>query len=400
MVILAKIMKNFIQNQISSGILLFSFAVLALIVANSDLATIYNNFLSFKLPINISALSIQKDMDVKLWIDDGLMAIFFLLVGLELKREVMVGELSSTSRIILPIFCAIGGVFFPVIFFFIINFGQVSNMPGIAIPAATDIAFAVALLSLFGNKISNSLRIFLVATAIIDDLIAILIIAIFYSADVQMGYIGLSALIMFLLLLLNIFGVFKLWPYLFLAPFLWLFVLKSGVHATVAGVLLALFIPIDARNIRGSSPLQYLEAKIHFPVSYLILPIFAFANTGINLSGFSFEVLSSQLVLGIALGLFLGKQFGVMFMAYLIYSLKLTGFFLKNKWGQFYGVSVATGIGFTMSLFINNLAFDNNDTLLNDAKIGIVFGSILSAVFACMVLWITTDDKKEDNPST
>lgn len=394
MVILARVMKNFIQSQISSGVLLFSFAIVALIAANSDLSSFYSGFLSFKIPLDISFLNLHKDADIKWWIDDGLMALFFLLVGLELKREVVVGELSSMSKVMLPIFCALGGVFFPMIIFFIINFGRVDHLPGIAIPSATDIAFAVAVLSLFGNRISNSLRIFLVAMAIIDDLIAILIIAIFYSVDVHYNYLGFTFLVMVLLFFLNVFGVKKLWPYLITAPILWLLILKSGIHPTISGVILACFIPIDLKNARGTSPLQYLEGKLDFPVSYIILPIFAFANTGINLSSFSADIFSDRLVLGIVFGLFLGKQIGVMFLAYAMHCLKLTGFFLKVRWRQFYGVAITTGIGFTMSLFINNLAFYDDFAMLDKARVGIVLGSMLSAIVGYIVLWITSDDNQ------
>jgi NhaA family Na+:H+ antiporter len=391
---LAKVMRAFLEMQAASGVILFVFAVLALIAANSSYADTYQRLLLVNFPINLSFLSIYKDMSVKLWIDDFLMAIFFLLVGLELKRELAIGELSSKSQAVLPFFAALGGVAIPALIFFAMNIGDADSMRGVAVPTATDIAFAIGVLSLFGNKVPNSLRVFLVALAIIDDLIAILIITIFYSNDIHFQYLAYAFSTTVLLFFLNKAKVLSLTPYLLIAPLLWLFVLKSGVHATVAGVILAFFIPVSIKNNKGVSPLHSLEHKLHSPVSYFVLPIFAFANSGVDLSNFSFSIFSENLVMGIMCGLFIGKQVGVAGAVYLLNKFKICGFFKGVSWMQFYGVAVLTGIGFTMSLFIGNLAFANHSHLFNQVKIGVIAGSILSGVFGAFILWISSRNKE------
>jgi Na+:H+ antiporter, NhaA family len=394
---IAKAMREFLHAQASGGVVLLIAAILAIFVANSGLAESYNALLQTSFNINLPFLAIFKEMSIKLWIDDGLMAVFFLLVGLELKREIAIGELSSRSRITLPFFAAIGGVLVPVLIFYCININSPQNMPAVAIPMATDIAFAVGVVSLFGNKISNSLRVFLVALAIIDDIIAILVIAIFYSSTVDMGYLGYAAIVTILLFALNRMKVANLTPYLILAPFLWLFILKSGIHATIAGVVLAFFIPIGIRNKRDKSPLQYLEHLLHIPVTHLILPIFAFANSGLVLSNFSVDLLFDGLVLGIVMGLFIGKQVGVISFVYLLHRFKLCPFFKDASKLEFYGISILTGIGFTMSLFIGNLSFADGGQVIDKIRFGVILASLMSGIFGFIILKIATRNKEQNS---
>ncbi|MFT6219549.1 MAG: NhaA family Na+:H+ antiporter [Rickettsiales bacterium] len=381
-----QILARFLASQASAGIILFIAAICAMVAINSSFGDLYHQFLSFSMPINLPILSIQKDMDLKLWIDDGLMAVFFLLVGLELKREVVMGELSSRDQLILPVFTALAGVLIPMSIYYAINFGHPENMAGIAIPAATDIAFAFGILSLFGNRIPVSLKVFLVALAIIDDLIAILIIAFFYSSHIDLGYLGYAGIATIILFALNKFKVFSLIPYLIIAPFLWIFVLKSGVHATIAGVILAFSIPL-VLNKKGFSPLRALEKFLHLPVAYLILPVFAFANSGILFDSFSMETFSSKIVLGIIFGLFLGKQFGIAATAYILQKFKFIKPFKDYSFAEFYGVAIIAGVGFTMSLFIGNLAFMSPE-IIDQVRVGVVCGSLLSGVLGFIVLKI------------
>ncbi len=380
---------KFLNSQTFGGLALFLSALLAVFVVNSNLASFYHNFFSISLPLDLPFLSIFKEMNLKLWIDDGLMAVFFLLIGLELKREIMIGELSSKSKMILPFFAAIGGVVLPVLIYSFVNISDANNLRGAAIPAATDIAFVVGVLSLFGNKISHSLKIFLVALAIIDDLIAILIIAFFYSDNLDFLYLTYASLTVLLLCLFNKFKVSNLATYLLVAPFLWIFVLKSGIHPTISGMVLALFIPLDSNK---KSPTKFLERVLHVPVTYIILPIFAFANSGIILNNFSFEIFSNKIVLGIVLGLFLGKQLGISLAVYLLQKFKFCKFFKDTKWLEFYGVAVVAGIGFTMSLFIGNLAFSCPD-IIDKIKVGVICGSLLSGIFGFIILKIATQHK-------
>lgn len=390
MKILTNISKYFLQFQVSAGKALIMASALALWCANSDFNSHYQNFLLIKLPINLGFLNIHKNMDVKMWIDDGLMSLFFLLVGLELKRELMVGELSAKSRIFLPFYSALAGVTLPAIIYMGINLHRPSNWPGIAIPTATDIVFALAILTFFGDKISNSLKIFLLALAVIDDFIAILIIAIFYSSNIDYSYISYGLLLSLLLLLFNFFKIVSLIPYLVVAPFLWLVILKSGVNPTVFGIVFACFIPTNFANRRAVSPLQSLEKFLHFPVSYIILPLFAFANIGVNLSYLSGEIFSNRVVLGIIMGLFFGKQIGVISIAYLLNKFNICPFLHGVSWSEFYGAAILTGIGFTMSLFIGNLAFADNVELLNQVRIAVFCASALSGIFGFVVLKIGT----------
>jgi NhaA family Na+:H+ antiporter len=380
--------KKIFELEASTGILLFIATILALLVANSANFTIYNNFFSYNLPLNLKFIGLYKNLTIHDWINDALMAIFFLLVGLELKEEILVGELSSKSRVMLPAISACGGVIFPALIFYLCNFNNSENLRGFAIPTATDIAFAYGAICLFGNKVSKSLKVFLISLAIFDDLNAILIIAIFYSHNISLFYIGLAILCAFMLAIFNLKKFTNLFLYLGLGIILWLMFLKSGIHASAAGVVLAMFIP------RDNDTLHKLIKKIAPMVNFLILPLFAFANCGVRFENFSLEIFTSQLVLGITFGLFFGKQIGVMLFSFLAIKLGFTHLPRSPKgvasWFEFYAISVLTGIGFTMSFFIGSLAFVNNHSAIDEVKIGVFCGSFLSLIFGLILIFFAT----------
>ncbi len=363
--------QEFLQSEAAGGMLLMVAAAVALLVANSPLAATYFDTLEFKF----AGLSISH------WVNDGLMAVFFLLVGLEMKRELMTGELSTWPRRILPAVAALGGMVVPAAVYVFINRNNPEFLGGWAIPAATDIAFALGILALLGKRVPASLKIFLAALAILDDLGAVVIIALFYTSDLQNWALGASALVTLLLVAFNGLGVRNLIPYLIAGVALWYFMHESGVHATIAGVVLALTIPHDRS---GHSPLETLEHHLHKPVAFAIVPVFGFANAGVSLAGAA--GLTSPVTLGVALGLFLGKQIGV-FGATL---LALKSGIAERPQGasnlQIYGVSLICGVGFTMSLFIGLLAFPDNGPLGDTVKIGVLVGSLASAIGGALVL--------------
>ncbi len=340
---LTKMMSNFIKSESTPGVLLLFSAILAVIINNSSYSDFYNNVFSFEVPVDLSIIAIYKNLTIKDWINDALMAVFFLFVGLELKREVITGELSTRSRIILPSAAACAGILVPAILYIYFNINNKIYMQGWAIPTATDIAFAIGVLNLFGNRVSTSLKIFLVALAVIDDLVAILIIAFFYSDNIDLYYIGMSCIVACILFTFNRLRIANLKYYLFFGVLLWVFVLKSGIHSTVAGVLLALFIPIIVKhNKKDKSPLHIMEHKLHNPVNYIILPIFAFANSGVSFAGMSLDVLMSPIVLGIFCGLFLkaNRGFGAV---YLLDKLNICSLSKQTTWLEIYGVALLTG---------------------------------------------------------
>ena len=382
-----RIVRTFFKSEASIGISLLVATVLALLISNSENFLIYQDFLSIYLPLNIEFLGIAKEMTMLDWINDALMAIFFLLVGMELKREILVGELSSKTKVALPAIAALGGVVVPALIFFVINRDDPGHLRGFAIPCATDIAFAYGMISLFGKKISNSLKVFLVALAILDDLVAILIIAFFYTNDVQGLYLVGALFSILCLAYLNYKKTAKTYLFLFFGAILWLMVLKSGVHATVAGVILAMFIPMQVRN---KPILPNLAHKIAPVVNFLILPIFAFANSGVHIEGFSVDNLYDSLVLGIVLALFFGKQIGVVAFSLVAVKMKIAHLPRGADWFEFYAAAILTGIGFTMSLFISSLAFADNQFAFDEAKIGVLVGSLLSTVFGMCVSYLAT----------
>ena len=380
---LSQAIKNFFSREEKSGILLLLFAMLALIIVNSPLQSLYFEIKYTYIPINIGDFSFTKN--VSHWVNDGLMAIFFFVIGLELKREILEGELSSFDRMVLPAIAAIGGMLAPAVVYVLINYSNPENMSGWAIPTATDIAFSLAVLLLLGKSVPLSLKVFLLSLAIIDDLGAVLIIAFFYTSEISMIYLSYSAAVLALLILLNLSGSQKMYIYILLGIFLWYFVLKSGVHATIAGVLLATTIPNNQKNSINDSMLKQLEHKLHNFVGILVLPIFAFFNSDINFSDVTLDSLYSPLSLGIVLGLLLGKPIGITFFTYIGMKTKLFKLPDDITLKDIFGLSFLCGIGFTMSLFINGLAF-SDPVLVDSSKLGIFIGSIVSAVAGYLIL--------------
>ena len=377
--------KDFLRLESASGILLVIAAVLAMIIENSPLESLYEALLGTPVAIRIGEFEIAKPL--LLWINDGLMAIFFFLIGLEVKREALRGELSDPSKVALPIIGAIGGMAVPAIIYSVINWGDNIAMKGWAIPSATDIAFALGVLSLLGDRVPNSLKVFLLTLAIVDDLGAIIIIAIFYTANLSVLSLTVASVCIVILFFLNRRGVLSIAPYMIVGLVLWASVLKSGVHATLAGVILGLFIPLQKSSEYNTSPLEKLEHDLHPSVAFFILPVFAFANTGISLEGISLDSILAPVPLGIAAGLFLGNQLGVFGLSWIAVKLGLAKLPGDVKWIQLYGVAMLCGIGFTMSLFISSLAFEQTpDQYIIEDRLGILLGSLLSAGLGYMLL--------------
>jgi NhaA family Na+:H+ antiporter len=375
---------DFMKLESASGILLLVTSVLAMIIANSPFTGFYDQLLSTTVAVQIGALEINKPL--LLWINDGLMAIFFFLIGLEIKREIMEGELSSFSQVVLPGMGALGGMFVPAAIYAWLNWNDSVALDGWAIPVATDIAFALALLGVFGSRVPVALKVFLLTLAIFDDLAAIVIIAIFYSGDLSLPSLLVAAMALIIGIAMNRMGVTRVSSYILLGIVLWIAVLKSGVHATLAGVLIALCVPM--RDMKGESPLRKLEHDLHGPVAFAILPIFAFANAGLNLGGMSFSDVTNPVTMGVTLGLFIGKPLGILLFVGLAVALRFVKLPNDVNWMQLLGVAFACGIGFTMSLFIAGLAFEHGDYLSGD-RLGILLGSILSALVAYVLLHIS-----------
>ncbi len=369
-------MRRFLAQESSGGLVLMAAAALALIVANSPAAEIYFD----ALHAYVGPLSVGH------WINDALMAIFFLYVGLEIKRELLVGELSTWQRRALPGIAALGGMIAPALIYVAINAGDAETLRGWAIPAATDIAFALGVLSLLGRSAPVSLKIFLTALAIIDDLGAVAIIALFYTSDLDLAALGGAGACIAALIALNRFGMRALWPYLLIGVVLWTFVYQSGVHATLAGVLLAFTIPMGRDAQDQHTPLHRLEHGVSPWVAFAIVPIFGFANAGVSLAGLSPQALLERVPLGVAAGLFIGKQIGVFGAAWAAIKLNIADAPAYATTRQLYGVSLLCGIGFTMSLFIGLLAFAQNPALQDETKIGVLVGSLLSALTGALVL--------------
>jgi len=364
------------------GIILICVTILALILANSPFSTFYTSFLNTPIEVRFGDFHIAKPL--LLWVNDGLMAVFFFLVGLEVKREILEGSLSSISKATLPVIAAIGGMLMPALIYILLNYGDEVALKGWAIPTATDIAFALGVLALLGDRVPTSLKVFLMALAVIDDLGAIIIIALFYTSDLSVVSLSFALVGIVGLLILNIMNVNKKMFYFLFGLILWVSVLKSGVHATLAGVIGALFIPL--RPIEGKSMLKELEHELHPFVSYFVIPLFAFVNAGIDLRGLDLSLLLSPVPLGIILGLFIGKQLGVFGFSYLAMKLKIAKLPDGVTLRQFYGVAVITGIGFTMSLFIDALAFGDASLFKFADKLAILIGSTLSGVMGYLVL--------------
>ena len=380
----------FFKLEAASGILLLISAIAALIVSNSNFSDTYFDTLNKYLFIGINNFGLK--LSVLHWINDALMAIFFFFVTLEIKREFLQGELSSLKQAMLPIIGAVGGMLIPALIYIYINIGNPNTLNGWAIPSATDIAFSIGILSLLGSRVPISLKVFLTALAIIDDLGAIVIIAFFYTGDLNIQYLLLMLVTFILLLVLNKFSIKKFTPYLILGLFLWFFTHESGVHATIAGVLLASVIPHRKKD-HDFSLLIKIEHAISPYVAYMIMPLFAFANAGVSLEGLSLSSLMLPVPLGILLGLFVGKQLGVFVFSYASIKFGLATLPSNSNWVSFYAVGVLTGIGFTMSLFVGNLAFVNNMEYMDGVKIGVLSGSLLSTVVGFVLLYLSSKKK-------
>ena len=383
---ISKPFKWFFKLEAASGLVLLIAAILALVISNSNYSEVYFQSLKSYLFIGINEFGLK--LSVHHWINDALMAVFFFFVTLEIKREFLQGELSNIKQALLPIIAAVGGMIVPALFYVVVNFGDTETINGWAIPSATDIAFSLGILSLLGSRVPISLKVFLTALAIIDDLGAILIIAFFYSGDLSVPYLSLILISYILLLVLNKFSVKIFVPYLLIGLCMWFFTYKSGIHATIAGVLLASTIPHRLKE-HDFSLLVKLEHGISPYVAFMIMPIFAFANAGVSLEGLSLSSLLSPVPLGILLGLFFGKQIGVLLFSYISIKFNFADMPNDSNWLNLYGISILTGIGFTMSLFVGNLAFLENTQYIDGVKIGVLSGSLLSTVFGYIILLIS-----------
>lgn len=380
------LVRDFIKQESSAGIVLIFITIFALILRNSPLSQFYYEIIHIQIAIHIETFIIDKPL--YLWINDGLMAIFFLVIGLEIKRELIAGHLSSWSKIALPGIAAIGGMLVPALIFVFFNQGDDEALRGWAIPTATDIAFALGILSLLGNRIPTTLKIFLMALAIIDDIGAIVIIALFYTTDLSSVSLLIAGLSVLVLIIMNKMGVTKTAAYIIIGTILWASVLKSGVHATLAGIILAFTIPLTVKTIKGKivSPAKKLRQSLHFWVAFFVLPLFAFVNAGIDLREIDMLSMFDPVPFGIILGLFIGKQVGVFAFVYLAVKCKLATLPRCTTWAQLYGVSVLTGIGFTMSLFIDSLAYPGDATYLFTDKLAVLVGSIMSGIVGYLIL--------------
>jgi len=385
---------EFFGKESSVGVILIVVTLFAMFIANSALAPYYAQLLEVPLQIRVGALDIHKPL--LLWINDGLMAIFFFLVGMEIKREVLDGALKERETLTLPVVAAIGGMVVPALLFWHFNGGDERAMRGWAIPMATDIAFALGVLSLLGNRISPAIKIFLLTLAIVDDLGAIIVIALFYTASLSLSALLIAALMLLVLVALNYFKVNNLVWYLIIGIVLWVALLKSGVHATLAGVVLGLFLPYKLNSVR----FKEIEHALHKPVNFFILPLFAFVNAGIDFSLLQLRDFLDPLTLGIALGLFLGKQIGIFLFSIVVIALRLGSLPKGSNLMELYGVSILSGIGFTMSLFIGSLAFEcNTGECFNlvDERLGIILGSLFSGIVGYLVLHFSQRKEKKFN---
>lgn len=378
--VLSKYFQNFFSSSKTSGVILIGCVILSLFIANSSYGDGFANILNTE----IGAENLHLKYSVSVWINDGLMAIFFLLVGLEIKRELVEGELSNLKRALLPIFAALGGMIIPALLYVAFNFNT-EYSKGWAIPMATDIAFSLAIISILGKKVPSSLKVFLAALAIVDDLGAIIIIALFYTEQIHWNYLGFSAIVIALLVALNFLKVRQHIFYLIPGFFLWYFMHHSGIHATIAGVVLAFTIPTNVSKTE-ISPLEKLEQKLHLPVNFIIMPLFALANTNIIFHKEFAGALVSNLGLGIIAGLFLGKVIGINLFSYIAVKLKLSSLPYKTTWKQMIGTGFLAGIGFTMSIFIALLSFRGHQDIQDEAKLGVLLASVLSGITGFVIL--------------
>lgn len=379
-----KFIREFIKLESSAGIILFLTAALAIIIDNTSLANYYDAFFHFNVGISIANITIEKSL--LLWINEGFMTLFFLLVGLEIKREILEGELNSIKKALLPAIAAMGGMLFPAAIYLFFNRHDAIALKGWAIPTATDIAFSLGILSLLGSRIPSSLKTFLMALAIFDDIGAIMIIAFFYTAHIAWLLLLCALVLIVILLLLNYFNVQHVSVYCVVGLLLWVCVLKSGVHATLAGIVLAFTIPLKTPKKTAKSPLRVLEHQLHPWVAWCVLPLFAFANAGISFSGMTWQQLLTPVPIGIALGLFLGKQIGIWGSTLIAVRCRVAELPKEITRTHLYGMSLVAGVGFTMSLFIGTLAFDATGSYATLIRMGVIFGSFLSGFIGYCVL--------------
>ncbi len=384
---ITKPFKYFFKLEAASGLILLFAAILALIISNGNYGDLYFSTLDKYITLGTKEFGLK--LSVLHWINDVFMAVFFFFVTLEIKREFLQGELSNPKQALLPIIGAVGGMVVPAVFYILVNYSNSATLNGWAIPSATDIAFSLGVLSLLGKRVPVSLKVFLTALAIIDDLGAIIIIAFFYSGNIEIKYLILMLISLIILVGLNKFRIRSFLPYLIVGIFLWEFTHQSGVHATIAGVVLALTIPHNIKNSKNSLLLK-LEHSLSPYVAFGIMPVFAFANAGVSLEGLTFATLLNPVPLGIVLGLFFGKQIGVFVLSYIAVKLKIADKPNNSTWPSFYAVSILTGIGFTMSLFVGNLAFANNIEYMDGVKIGVLAGSLLSTVCGYFLLLVSS----------
>lgn len=386
------LVNNFMKSETSSGIILIFVTIFALVLRNSFLSEYYYSFLH--VPIHFSVNDLVIDKPLYLWINDGLMALFFLVVGLEIKRELLQGHLSSWSKISLPAFAALGGMLCPALIYFFFNQNDSNALNGWAIPTATDIAFSLGILSLLGKRVPVSLKIFLMALAIIDDIGAIVIIALFYTSNLSVEVLYVSLFIIFVLFVMNRMGIATISLYFIVGIILWVTVLKSGVHATLAGIILAFAIPLKTKiDDKVNSPVRHMEHNLHNWVAFFILPLFAFVNAGVDLREIDFTKMTHGVPLGIMLGLFFGKQLGVFIFSFVAVKLKLAHIPKCTSWLQIYGIAVLTGIGFTMSLFIDSLAFADDTRYFYTDRLAILIGSLFSGILGYLILRLAKSKK-------
>ena len=384
---------DFFKLESAGGIILIIAAALAIVIANTPLEPYYQLLLNTPVAVKVGMLEVAKPL--LLWINDGLMAVFFLMVGLELKRELMEGELSNKESIILPAVGAIGGMAIPALIYLYFNYDDPAAQNGWAIPAATDIAFALGILALLGSRVPTSIKIFLTSLAIFDDIGAIVIIALFYTSKISLMALIVVALCIPVLAIMNRANVISKSPYILIGIIMWIATLKSGVHATLAGVVLAMFIPLNVKDKTTPSPLKTMEHDLHSVVAFFILPVFAFANAGISLKGADTDMLLHPVSTGIAVGLILGKQIGIFGICGLFIKLKLAKMPNNMTWASLYGTSALCGIGFTMSLFIGSLAFQESGiNRMFDERFGIIIGSVVSGLIGYLILKFALKEKK------
>ncbi|MEW6983495.1 Na+/H+ antiporter NhaA [Colwelliaceae bacterium 6471] len=375
--------KKFIQTDASSGIILVLAATLALMLANSMFSSHYSSFLEFPVSITLGTFAISKPL--VLWVNDGLMALFFFVVGLEIKRELFYGQLSSPDQIVLPFLAAVAGIIFPALIYVAFNYQDAVAMNGWAIPSATDIAFALGIFVLFGKHLPPSLKLFLLSVAIIDDIGAVIIIAIFYSQDLATNSLIIATIGLVILFIFNRLELSNKTPFILVSIVVWAAVLKSGVHATLAGFAVAWFVPIAREKAESMS--YQIEHGLHPWIAFFVLPLFAFANAGVSLTGANLDELFTPISLGIIGGLFLGKQFGIFAACFIAVKLKLCRLPKDATWGQLYGICLLCGVGFTMSLFIGSLAFEEQGLAYQtQVKVGVLIGSLVSAFAGAMLI--------------